>query len=318
MEKNMNRLLKVGDNLERILVVSKKVIRTFSGGEFLLFQFSDKDMVLKGVWWDPPRDAIERVKSGDVVRVNGTVQDYKGDLQVKVDDIEILDGKQYDPSLFLPSTDRNTEQMYSKLLDIISEIQDEYLGKLLQTIFQDDNFRKRLVSAPAAKGWHHSYLGGLLEHIYDMSRLALKAAEVYPEVNRDLLMAGILLHDVGKLQELTVTNHFEYSDRGRLLGHITLGTEFVSDYIRGIEGFPDGLEMRIKHMILSHHGQLEHGSPVLPMTVEALLLSYIDNMDAQVRGTLQVLERTDNTEGNWTEYVRLLDRFFYSGCGDDE
>ncbi len=314
----MNGLLKVGDNLDRILVVSKKVTRTFSGGEFLLFQFSDKDIILKGIWWDPPRDAIDGVRAGDVVRVEGTVQDYKGDLQVKVSDIEVLDRKQYDASLFLPSTKRNTEEMYSKLLDIISRFQDEYLGRLLQTVFQDESFRNRLASAPAAKGWHHSYLGGLLEHIYDMSRLALEAAKVYPEVDGDLLMAGVLLHDVGKLQELSVTNHFEYSDRGRLLGHITLGMEFVSDYIRGIDGFPDDLEMKIKHMILSHHGQLEHGSPVLPMTVEALLLSYIDNMDAQVRGTLQVIERTDSTEGNWTEYVRLLDRFFYSGSKGDE
>ncbi|MCK4236908.1 MAG: HD domain-containing protein, partial [Candidatus Krumholzibacteria bacterium] len=190
---------------------------------------------------------------------------------------------------------------------------DENLRALLQTIFEGEGFREVFLRAPAAKGWHHSFVGGLAEHVNDMAQLALKAVEVYAGVNRDLLLAGVLVHDLGKIQELSITNHIEYSDKGRLLGHISLGVEFLKEHIRGMDDFPDDLEVTLKHMILSHRGSLDNGSPIVPMTVEALLLHYIDNMDAQVRGTLQVLEKDAHEVGNWTEYVRLLDRYIYRG-----
>ncbi|HMA76201.1 MAG TPA: HD domain-containing protein [Candidatus Krumholzibacteriaceae bacterium] len=306
----MGQILNVGDDVEKIMAVSKKVVRTFSGGEFFLFQFTDKDGVLKGVMWDPPSGS-DNIRAGDVVRVSGTIQDYKGSIQIKVYDIEKLESAQYDPAMFLPSSSKPVDEIYSEIQRIISAIDNKYLKLLLEKIFDNESFRERLISAPAAKGWHHAYIGGLVEHIYDMLQIAVKAAGIYPQIDEDLLISGVILHDLGKLQELKVTNHIEYSDRGRLLGHITLGVEFLNEYIRGIEGFPDDLEMKIKHMILSHHGKLEHGSPVRPMMVEALLLSYIDNMDAQVRGTLNIFEDHNKEDGNWTEYVRLLDRFFY-------
>ena len=144
----------------------------------------------------------------------------------------------------------------------------------------------------------------------------MKTAEIYPDIDRDLLLAGVLLHDVGKIEELSVTNHIDYSDRGRLLGHITLGVEFVDERLRTVEGFPQELGVRLKHMIVSHHGTLENGSPIVPMTLEALLLHYIDNLDAQVRGVSQVLEKGTGRNGSWTEYVRLLDRYIYRGNED--
>jgi 3'-5' exoribonuclease len=138
-------------------------------------------------------------------------------------------------------------------------------------------------------------------------------ADVYPEIDRDLLVAGVLAHDLGKVEELEVTNRIDYSDAGRLLGHITLGTAFIDERIRGVAGFPPELALKLKHMILSHHGQLEHGSPVVPMTIEAILLHYIDNLDAQARGALQTLDKDTGRFGRWTEYVKLLDRFLYRG-----
>jgi 3'-5' exoribonuclease len=158
-------------------------------------------------------------------------------------------------------------------------------------------------------------VGGLAEHVIDMAKLAESAAAVYPGIDRDILIAGVLLHDMGKMEELSVTNHISYSDRGRLLGHITLGSEMLECAIREIPGFPGELALRLKHMILSHHGNLEHGSPVVPMTVEAMLLHYLDNLDAQVRGAMTTLERNGG-EGAWTEYVKLLDRFIYRGHPD--
>ncbi len=307
----MPESLKVGDSVNRVMVVTKKVKRDFSNGKFFLFQFSDKNGTVKGVWWDPAREA-DAIKADDIVRVTGEVQEYQGAIQIRVNYLEVLSEGEYDPSAFLPSSSRDIESIYSGILGIIGEVKDKDLARLLDLIFSDDRFKERFVRSPAAKGWHHSYVGGLAEHLYDMARVAMAVAEVYDEVDRDLLVTGVLLHDLGKMSELAVGNHIDYSDRGRLLGHISIGVSLFEEYLRGIEDFPSELEMKLKHMILSHHGQLDHGSPVVPMTVEALLLNFIDNMDAQVRGTLMVLEKGGG-DGRWTDYVRLLDRYIYRG-----
>ena len=309
----MQGVLKVGDKVERIMVVAKKVRRDFTGGKFLLFQFSDMEGILKGVLWEPTDDIERGVKADDVVRVSGEIQEYQGSMQLRISSIEKVSEGEYDPSLFLPASNRPVDELYDGLLKIIAGVNDENLRGLLQAIFEDEGFKKSFVRAPAAKGWHHSYIGGLVEHTYDMAQFALKAGEIYPDVDNDLLLAGVLLHDIGKIEELSVTNHIDYSDSGRLLGHITLGVEFLDEYFRGIEGFPRELGVKLKHMIVSHHGLLENGSPIVPMTVEALLLHYIDNLDAQVRGVNQVLEKSTGRSGSWTEYVRLLDRYIYRG-----
>jgi 3'-5' exoribonuclease len=310
----MHAGLKVGERIERVVVVAKKVRRAFTGGTFLLFQFSDKDGSLKGVMWDPSIEVEESVRANDVVRITGEVQEYQGSLQIKVSSMEKLDESEYNPAVFLPASDRDLDDLYQTLLNLIESMESADLRNLLKTIFGNEEFKRSFLRAPAAKGWHHAYIGGLAEHVYDMAQLALRASEIYPEADSDLIIAGVLLHDLGKIQELSVTNHIHYSDTGRLLGHIALGVTILDEYLRGMEDFPADLAMKLKHMILSHHGSLENGSPVLPMTVEALLLHYIDNLDAQVRGALQVLER--GGDGNWTEYVRLLDRFIYRGAGD--
>lgn len=318
----MTDKMTVGDRVERVMVVSKKVRRDFTGGKFLLFQFSDRDGVLKGVWWEPTKEAESSIGINDVVKVGGEITEYQGALQLKVAWLEKLEEGEYDPSIFLPTTSRDADGIFQSILEIISSIKNDHLKLLLDGIFGAAGFRDDFLRAPAAKGWHHAWVGGLAEHVIDMARLADRAADVYPDIDMDLLMAGVLLHDIGKMEELSVTNHINYSDRGRLLGHITIGAEMLECAIREIPDFPDKLALRLKHMILSHHGNLEHGSPVVPMTVEAMLLHYIDNLDAQVRGALTTIEKNEG-EGDWTEYVKLLDRFLYtghsgSGTGDGE
>ncbi|MBN1163317.1 MAG: HD domain-containing protein [Candidatus Krumholzibacteriota bacterium] len=309
----MSGAYKIGDTVERVMVVAKKVRRDFTGGKFLLFQFSDREGVLKGVYWDPSFEAETKIKVDDIVRVKGEIQDYQGSMQLKVNWIEKLDENEYNPAVFLPVTSRDTDQIYDDILKMIASVNNEHIRALLQTIYGTESFRKDFLTAPAAKGWHHSYIGGLAEHVYDMATIANDIAEVYREADRDLLLAGVLLHDIGKLEELSVTNHIHYSDRGRLLGHICLGVEFLDEYLRGLNDFPPELETVLKHLILSHHGKLEHGSPVVPMTIEALLLNYIDNLDAQIRGALMELEKGGPHESSWTNYVKLLDRFIYRG-----
>jgi 3'-5' exoribonuclease len=309
--------LNVGDMVERVMVVARIVKRDFKGGRFILFQFVDRDRRLKGILWDPSDKIEAEIKTDDVVRVSGKIQEYEGALQIKVSEIEKLDESDFDSSLFLPVSSRDPGELYDEILKMIASVSNEDIRKLLQTIFEDDAFKTRFIKAPAAMGWHHSYLGGLVEHVYDMSRIALKTAEVYPEVDRDILLAGVFLHDIGKLEELSVTNTINYTDRGRLLGHISMGIDFINEYLRGLEGFPEDVMVKLKHMILSHHGSMENGSPVVPMTLEAMLLHYIDNMDAQVRGAIQTIDQDEAGDGNWTRYVRLLNRFIYRGDYND-
>ncbi len=312
----MTDKMTVGDRVERVMVVSKKIRRDFSGGKFLLFQFSDRDGVLKGVWWEPTKEADTAIGINDVVKVGGEVTEYQGGLQLKIAWMEKLEEGEYDPSIFLPTGARDSGTVFESITDIISAIGNAHLKQLLESIFAADGFREDFLRAPAAKGWHHAWVGGLSEHVLDMALMADRTAEVYPSIDKDILMAGVLLHDIGKMEELTVTNHINYSDKGRLLGHITLGSEMLECAIREIPDFPEELGMRLKHMILSHHGNLEHGSPVRPMTVEAMLLHYLDNLDAQVRGVLTAMEKNGG-EGSWTEYVKLLDRFIYRGLPVD-
>ena len=295
----MTGKMTVGDRVERVMVISKKIRRDFSGGKFLLFQFNDRDGILKGVWWEPTKEAETSIGINDVVKVGGEITEYQGGLQLKVAWMEKLEEGDFDPSIFLPTTARDTDELFQSITELISSLGNVHLKGLLEGIFGAEGFRDEFLRAPAAKGWHHAWVGGLAEHVVDMARLADRASEVYPGIDRDILIAGVLLHDIGKMEELSVTNHITYSDRGRLLGHITLGSEMLECAIREIPGFPEELAMKLKHMILSHHGNLEHGSPVVPMTVEAMLLHYLDNLDAQVRGAMAMLEKNGG-EGGWT------------------
>ncbi len=304
---------KPAERVEKIMVVARKDWRESVNGRFLLFQFTDRDGPLKGVLWQANEELDRTINVNDVVRIKGELKPYQGAYETHVATIQKLGDGEYDPAQFVAASPERTEEVYEQLIGMISAMENEHLRALLTGIFTDEEFSKRFLRAPAARVWHHSYIGGLAQHVRDMARIALRCAEVYPEIDRDLLVTGVLVHDLGKVEELEVTNRIDYSDAGRLLGHITLGAAFVDERIRAIPAFPEDLALRLKHMILSHHGLLEHGSPIVPMTIEAILLHYIDNLDAQARGALQVLEKDAGRFGRWTEYVKLLDRFIYRG-----
>jgi len=313
-------MAKSTERVERVMVVARKDGRDSVNGRFLIFQFTDKDGPLKGVLWQPTEEIEREIKVNDVVRIKGEMKSYQGAFEIHVSSIVKLSEKEYDVEQFIPTSNVEATEMHNEILTIISAIGNEHLRRLLESIFGDEEFMTAFLRSPAARVWHHSCIGGLAQHVRDMAHIAERVAEVYSEVDRDLLMTGVLIHDLGKVRELEVTNRIDYSDQGRLLGHIMLGVELIEDRMRSIEGFPAELSLRLKHMILSHHGSLEHGSPIVPMTIEAILLHYIDNLDAQARGTLQVLEKETPRFGKWTEYVKLLDRFIYRGeepRGDD-
>lgn len=312
-ERRMNGMAKAAERVERVMVVARKDWRDSVNGKFLVFQFSDKDGPLKGVLWQPTEEIDREISVNDVVRIKGEMKSYQGAYELHVANIVKLNEREYDITQFVPVAPEETGDLYDGIIAVVSGIQNEYLRKLLESVFVDEEFKERFLRSPAARVWHHSYIGGLAQHVRDMASLAMRAADIYPEVDRDLLLSGVLFHDLGKVYELEVTNRIDYTDSGRLIGHIVLGVELLEERIRGIEGFPADLALRLKHMILSHHGALEHGSPVVPMTIEAILLHYIDNLDAQTRGALQVLGKETGRSGRWTEYVKLLDRFIYRG-----
>ena len=306
-------MAKAAERVERIMVVARKDWRDSVNGKFLLFQFSDKEGPLKGVLWQPTEEIDRQIQVNDVVRIKGEMKAYQGSYEMHVASIVKLNEKEYDAAQFVPVAAEETLDLYNEVFGVVSTVANEHLRKLLENIFTDEEFKRGFMRSPAARVWHHSFIGGLAQHVRDMALLALRAAEVYPEIDRDLLVTGVLVHDLGKVQELEVSNRIDYSDSGRLIGHIVLGVELLDARIREIDGFPADLALKLKHMVLSHHGSLEHGSPVVPMTIEAILLHYIDNLDAQARGTLQVLDKDTSRFGNWTEYVKLLDRFIYRG-----
>jgi 3'-5' exoribonuclease len=311
-------MAKAAERVERVMVVARKDWRESVNGRFLLFQFTDKEGPLKGVLWQPTDEVDREIHINDVVRIKGELKSYQGATEMHVASIAKLDERDYDPSQFVPVAAEETGDLYAAIMGVVSTIANDHLRLLLERIFGDEEFKRGFLKAPAARVWHHSYIGGLAQHVRDMAAIASRAAEVYPEVDRDLLLSGVLLHDLGKVRELEVTNRIDYSDSGRLIGHIVLGAEMLQRHIQAIDGFPPDLALRLTHMVLSHHGSLEHGSPVVPMTIEAILLHFIDNLDAQARGTLQVLEKDTGRGGNWTEYVKLLDRFIYRGEGGRE
>lgn len=306
-------MAKAAERVERVMVVARKDWRDSVNGRFLLFQFSDKEGPLKGVLWQPTEEIDREIRINDVVRIKGEMKQYQGAFELHVGSIVKLGENEYDAAQFVPVASEKTDDLYREIMNAVSSVGNEHLRALLDRIFTDEEFKSRFLKAPAARVWHHSYIGGLAHHMRDMAAIAMRAAEVYPEIDGDLLLCGVLVHDLGKVQELEVTNRIDYSDSGRLVGHIVLGVEFLDARMREIEGFPEELSLKLKHMVLSHHGSLEHGSPVVPMTIEAILLHYIDNLDAQARGALQVLDKEPARPGNWTEYVKLLDRFIYRG-----
>jgi 3'-5' exoribonuclease len=217
-----------------------------------------------------------------------------------------------DPADFLPQTSRDIEGMFDRLLRITDSIKTDFLKRLVDAFWKDKEFVRKFKTAPAAKKMHHAYIGGLLEHTLSMVSLADKIAGHYSGVDRDLLLAGALFHDIGKIDEFEYQFRIDYSDKGRLLNHIVIGMKMVDEKLLEIEQFPEDQVLLLKHMIVSHHGAREFGSPEPPKTIEAVLLNYIDEIDSKVNGIRDFIASEDPNE-TWTSYHRILERHFYKG-----
>ena len=317
MKKQFIAEIKAGDWVDDIFVLSEKILsQKRDGDNFLNVTISDKSGTLKGVVWDNVDQIAAGITSGDFVYVNGSVSEYKGALQVVIKKMEPFPSDRIDPSDFLPQTSRNIEDMFERLVKRANSITTDYLKALIDAFLNDREFVNKFKTAPAAKKMHHAYIGGLLEHTVSMTSLADKISGHYGGVNRDLLLTGAILHDIGKIDEFDYRSKIDYSDKGRLLNHIVIGIKMVDDKLSGINNFPEDQMLLLKHMIVSHHGTREFGSPEPPKTIEAVLLNYIDEIDSKVKAVRDFIASEDPDE-TWTSYHRLLERHFYKGKRND-
>ena len=303
--------LEEGQQVDDLLLVkSVRLAETRAGKPYLSLVFADRSGEISGPAWDNA-EALEKICTpGSIVRVCGAVQTYRDKLQLKVDHIEAVEQRDVRMNDFVAASTRNPVTMESELDKRLGDIADPFLSRLLHKIFNETEVGERFKLAPAAKGIHHAYRGGLLEHSLSMARVASLLADHYPVVDKDLLVAGALLHDIGKTVELqNEVGVIDYTDVGRLKGHVVIGSEFIADVAAEVEGFPKDLLTHLQHLVLSHHGKQEFGSPVVPMTAEALLLTFIDDMDAKMSLVDQLSAKLKSDGPAWSDYQRSLERY---------
>ncbi len=315
MKKQFINTLAIGNIVDDIFALSKKsLLQKKDGNNFLNVTLTDKTGNIKGVIWDNVDEISANVKSGDFVHVEGNVSEYNSTLQLVIKKMTLCPAELLpDSSDFIPKTPRNTDSMFDRLVKTVNNfIKDKYLKQLLESFWNDKEFVRKFKDAPAAKKMHHNYIGGLLEHTLSMALLVEKITGHYSGVDMELLMTGAVFHDIGKIREFDYSSVIDYSDEGRLLSHIVIGCQMIDEKIREIKDFPEEKALLLRHMIISHHGAREFGSPELPKTIEAVLLNYIDEIDARVNGIRDFIAREDSN-GHWTPYHNVLGRHFYKG-----
>lgn len=314
MKKIFIKSIKERDSVQDAFLVTKKETGiSKSGKPYLNLKLMDSTGEMEARVWDDAEELAKGFRKDDIVVIKGFAVAYQGGVQLNVSSVKAAPEEKYTLRDFLPSSGKDPKELSAGLDSVMAGIRDRHIKALIESIFSDPEIRAAFLMAPAAKTMHHPYLGGLAEHVLSICGLADKVAGHYGEsVNRDLLTAGALLHDIGKIWELSYQRSFDYTDEGRLIGHITMGTDLIERKAGAIPGFPRELSMLLKHLVLSHHGQLEFGSPKRPKTIEAIILSYLDDLDAKVstvRGLIQ--DRGDGS--NWTSYQRLFERYIYKG-----
>ena len=290
------------------LCKSKTVALTKNGKEYANVTLQDRSGQIEAKIWDLGNPAIHEFSPMDYVQVDGTVTVFNGSNQLNVHRIRVATEDEYTAADYYPVSERDPEVMKKELHAFVAGIRDDYIRALLKSFFDNEKFMKMFMEHSAAKSIHHGFIGGLAEHTLSVTSMCDKACEHYPYLNRDLLIAGALLHDVGKIRELSVFPANDYTDEGQLLGHITIGAQMVSEVINKIGGFPRTTRNELIHLILSHHGEYEFGSPKKPAIMEAFVLSFMDNMDAKLETIKELCDsKAPVNEDGWLGYQKLLD-----------
>ena len=317
MKKQFANQIQERDWVETVFLVRDKNVGMAKNGKpYLTLKLMDRSGELEGRVWDRADEIAAQFERDDFIRVAGKASVYMGKMQLIIQELTRLDEAAVELADFLPVAARPGDEMVAELRQRVASFTDPHLRALLEAFLADPVFLAAYSRAPAAKAMHHVYLGGLLEHSLAVATLADDICRRYPGLNRDLLVAGALLHDVGKINELRYARSFDYTDVGKLIGHIVIGVEIVEEKLRSLPGFPLELAILLKHLLLSHHGQYEFGSPKRPKTLEAVILNFIDDLDSKINGVRTHLDKEADNEASWTQYHRLYDRYFFKGFGE--
>jgi 3'-5' exoribonuclease len=307
------------ETVDEIFLVADKQLRTNRQGNFYLqMRLSDRTGSLTAMMWNANDKVYSSFENGDYVRIQGTSQFYNGALQMIVSRIDRVMARDVDETDFVTLDVSAIDRLAAQVGEMLRAIRSEPLRNLAECFLMDDTFMAAFTSAPAGIKNHHAYRGGLLEHVYSLMRLVSIVAPHYPDLDVDLLLMGAFLHDAGKIRELTYQRDLAYSDEGQLIGHLVIAVGMLDDKVREVEHlsrepFPRELQLRLKHMIVSHHGEYEFGSPKLPMTLEAIALHYLDNLDAKMHSLGTLIREDANTDSNWTPYQAHLGRKLFKG-----
>jgi 3'-5' exoribonuclease len=323
MSRRMIQQLADNENLEEVYLVADKQMRANRNGNlYLQVELRDRSGAITARLWNASDALFRLFDTGDFVWVRGKTQLFQGALQVILSHIDRFETEKVDLADFLPHTTQDVHKLLEKLRNTLMHLSNHHLRALAECFLMDEEFVRDLMQAPAGIRNHHAYLGGLLEHVVNLMETADRIAPLYPDVDRDLLLMGVFLHDVGKIRELSYRRVFNYTDEGQLVGHLIIGVEMLNEKVALVpnltgEPFPRELLLRLKHMIVSHHGTHEFGSPKLPMTPEAIALHHLDNLDAKTHSFTRDIKDDKNQFSAWTPYNQSLQRRLFKGFIDE-
>lgn len=310
-QKELNEF-STGDEIILFLMVNKFEVKTAKNGkQYLNLELRDRSAALPAKVWERFDNILNDIAEGKIVKIAGSIEEFNGAPQIRIDKIRMAEDKdEVSTEDFLPKSKRPLEAMIEELKTVINSVQNTFLKELLSKIFDNDGIKK-YIRTPAGKGWHHAYIHGLLEHTLEIVRICDLMCSIHPQIKRDLLICGALLHDFGKTEELTSETTFDYSDKGKLLGHIVIGALTVEKTAVSIPEFPEELKNQLVHLILSHQGKLEFASPVEPRTLEAIVLYQADELSAKTNAYKSAIEAEKNKSGKWTKFLPLANTSLY-------
>lgn len=319
MTRRFINTLQDGDAFEEVLLVRQKQVRSNrNGNRYLQLELDDRTGTLDGLFWNASDEDVSAFSVGDFVAIKGRVQTFQGGLQAIINNYEKRRHETVQIADFMATTPKNIESLLTDLRRKLDAVANPYFQAIVRAFLMDEPFMRVFAQAPAGIKNHHAYVGGLLEHVVTLLEAYQRLADLFPDLDPDLMRVGIFLHDIGKTRELSFDRLFAYTDAGQLLGHVVIGVEMLNEKLPVAadllgEPMPDELIGQLKHMILSHHGSYEFGSPKLPMTPEAIALHHLDNLDAKVHNFVQTIKSDVVAGSDWTPYDAKLGRKLYKG-----
>ena len=317
-QKELNEL-SVGEEAILFLMVNKSEVKTAKNGrQYLNLELRDKSATLPAKVWDKFDALANDLSEGKVVKIAGMIEEFNNTPQIRIEKIRLAnESDNVETEDFLPKSKHPIDVMLDELKLVINSVQNPFLKELLDKIFEGENLKK-FARTPAGKGWHHAYIHGLLEHTLEIAKICDLMCSFHPEIKRDILIGGALLHDFGKTEELTSEVSFDYSDKGKLIGHIMIGAMLVEKTASSITDFPEDLKTQLVHLVLSHQGKLEFASPVEPKTLEAIVLYQADELSAKTNAYKNAIEADKNKSGNWTRFLPLANTSLYIPDGEEQ